>query len=175
MTRLRSSVTVRMTFVPEITARRHHRGGMNSSTRLPVVVGVDGSDSSVEALRYGARMAAALGAPLRAIIAWDYPTLMDVYTNPEWKPGADAASTLETSIRMVFAIDPPVDMTAVIIAGPPAASLIDESRNAEMLVLGSRGRGGFASLVLGSVSSTCVVHAHCPVLVVHRRTESGGA
>lgn len=175
MVGLWSSVTVRMTFVPDTTARRHHRGGMNSSIRLPVVVGVDGSDSSIEALRYGARMAAALGAPLRAIIAWDYPTLMDVYTNPEWRPGAGAASTLETSIRMVFAADLPVDMTAVIIAGPPAASLMDESRNAEMLVLGSRGRGGFASLVLGSVSSTCVVHAHCPVLVVHRRTESSGA
>lgn len=141
---------------------------MNSSMRSPVVVGVDGSDSSLDALRYGARIASALGAPLRAVTAWDYPPAVDVYTNPDWKPGAEAGATLETSIKMVFAIDPPVDMTAVIIAGPPAASLIDESRNAEMLVLGSRGRGGFASLVLGSVSSTCVAHAHCPVLVVRR-------
>lgn len=145
---------------------------MDSSTRLPVVVGVDGSDSSLDALRYGARLASALGAPLRTITTWDYPTLRDVCSGAEWRPSSDAESTLTSSIQMVFATVPPVDMTAVIIAGAPAAALIEESRNAEMLVLGSRGRGGFASLVLGSVSATCVAHAHCPVLVVHRRTEA---
>jgi len=143
---------------------------MDSGTLLPVVVGVDGSDSSLDALRYAAKIASALGAPLRAITTWDYPPLVDLYTNAEWSPDENAESTLETSIKMVFATDPPVEMTAVIIAGPPAAALIEESRKAEMLVLGSRGRGGFASLVLGSVSSTCVAHAHCPVLIVRHRS-----
>jgi nucleotide-binding universal stress UspA family protein len=59
--------------------------------------------------------------------------------------------------------------------GPPARTLIEESRNAFMLVLGSRGHGGFAGLLLGSVSTACAQHAHCPVLIMHGPTPAADA
>ncbi|MFJ4167860.1 universal stress protein [Microbacterium sp. NPDC089698] len=143
---------------------------MNTTEKAPVLVGVDGSDSSLDALRYAAKIAAALGAPLRAITTWDYPALVDLYPAPGWTPDEDAANVLDAAIRKVFAGDPPADLSAAVVAGPAASVLIKESHGAEMLVLGSRGRGGFTGLLLGSVSSTCSTHAHCPVLVVrHER------
>ncbi|WP_193597928.1 universal stress protein [Microbacterium sp. YJN-G] len=145
---------------------------MASSAKAPVLVGVDGSDSSLGALRYATRLATALGAPLRVVTTWEYPPLVDVMSSAEWSPEADAAMILESSLNTVFAGEPPEDMTTAVLPGPASPALIDESGGAEMLVLGNRGRGGFASLLLGSVSSACVTHAHCPVVVVHRT--SGG-
>ncbi|OZB85968.1 MAG: hypothetical protein B7X41_02410 [Microbacterium sp. 14-71-5] len=145
---------------------------MNTTEKAPVLVGVDGSDSSLDALRYAAKIAAALGAPLRAITTWDYPALIDLCPTPGWIPDEDAADILNAAIGNVFAGDPPAELSAAVVAGPPASVLIKESRDAEMLVLGSRGRGGFTGLLLGSVSSTCSTHAHCPVLIVrHERHE----
>lgn len=144
---------------------------MNTTANAPILVGVDGSDSSLDALRYAAKVSAALGVPLRAITTWDYPALADLYPSLGWTPDKDAAVLLDAAIKDVFAGDPPPDLTAAVLAGPAPAVLIDESRRAEMLVLGSRGRGGFAGLLLGSVSATCATHAHCPVLIV--RHESG--
>ena len=139
---------------------------MNTSANAPILVGIDGSDPSLDALRYAAKVSAALGAPLRAITTWDYPALADLYPLAGWSPDQDAAMILETSIKAVFAGDPPADLSAAVVAGPAVPALIKESHGAEMLVLGSRGRGGFAGLLLGSVSSTCATHAHCPVLIV---------
>ena len=141
---------------------------MNTTANPAILVGVDGSDPSLDALRYAAKVSAAFGAPLRAITTWDYPTLGDVYTSVGWSPEKDAAAILESSIDTVFAGDAPSDLTTAVLAGPAPSVLIKESRGAEMLVLGSRGRGGFAGLLLGSVSSTCSTHAHCPVLIVRQ-------
>lgn len=145
---------------------------MNTTENAPILVGIDGSDASLDALRYAAKLSAALGVPLRAITTWDYPALIDLYQNVGWTPDKDAAVVLDTAIKAVFAGDPPSDLTAAVVAGPAASVLIRESHGAEMLVLGSRGRGGFVGLLLGSVSSTCATHAHCPVLIVrHERHE----
>lgn len=145
---------------------------MNTTANAPILVGVDGSESSLDALRYAAKLADALELPIRAIMTWDYAALIDLYPTPGRSPDAETAVLLDAAIKDVFGEDPPAGLTAAVIAGPPPSVLIDESRRAEMLVLGSRGHGGFAGLLLGSVSATCATHAHCPVLIVrHQKDE----
>ena len=139
-----------------------------ASNQSPIVVGVDGSPSSLDALRKAADLAVAFEAPLTALTAWQFPITFDHTLPPEiWSPEAEAASTLSTAIDAAFPEGPPAHLSRIIAAGPPAAVLIKESESASMLVLGSRGRGGFTGLLLGSVSSACAQHAHCPVLVMH--------
>ena len=132
-----------------------------------IVVGVDGSSSSVAALRYAARMATALDAPLEAVITWSYPAFVDPYLVAHWSPEEDAEEALAAAISRAFDDDPPEDLVRTVLAGPPAPSLIDLSKTSAMLVLGSRGHGGFVGMLLGSVSAACAQHAHCPVLIVH--------
>lgn len=137
-----------------------------------IVVGVDGSAASIAALRYGARIADALGAPLEAVTTWTYPPIMDSYTIAGWSPEDDADKLLESSISEAFASSPPAHLQRTVLAGPAAATLIDVSRSAGMLVLGNRGHGGFVGLLLGSVSRACVAHAKCPVLIVHAQRDA---
>jgi nucleotide-binding universal stress UspA family protein len=131
-----------------------------------IIVGVDGSEPSVDALREGATLAEALGVPLEAVITWQYP--FEYMPIPVWSPEEDATSILAAAITAAFADHPPDTLTTTTAQGPPARTLIELSRNARMLVLGTRGHGGFVGMLLGSVSSACAEHAHCPVLVVHR-------
>lgn len=131
-----------------------------------IVVGVDGSASSIAALRYAARLADAFDAPLEAVTMWKYPAYAEPVVNG-WSPEQAAAALVDESIEKAFAGDPPEHLTRTVLAGAPARTLIDMSTHCGMLVLGSRGRGGFAGLLLGSVSATCAEHAHCPVVVVH--------
>lgn len=135
-----------------------------------ILVGVDGSAASIEALRYAAYLADALGAPVHAVAAWGYPALADYYDVGVWSPEQDAATILQAALEAAFGDRPPENLSSGVIPGPPARALIDESRRASMLVVGSRGRGGFAGLLLGSVSQACAAHAHCPVLVMHPST-----
>ncbi|GLI28604.1 universal stress protein [Agromyces rhizosphaerae] len=134
--------------------------------RQRILVGVDGSAPSIEALRYGARLADALDAPLEAVTTWTFPPVMGAYVVDGWTPDEDAQGILDDSIAEAFGDDPP-DLARTVLAGPAAGTLIEESRRARMLVLGSRGHGGFAGLLLGSVSAACAAHAHCPVLILH--------
>lgn len=128
-----------------------------------VLVGVDGSPASVEALREGARVAGALGAPLEAAIVWSYPAAE--LAVGAWDLDKSAASALDRAILDAFGDRPP-RIRRHVLAGPAAHTLIVESKRAGMLVLGGRGHGGFAGLLLGSVSAACAAHAHCPVLIV---------
>lgn len=132
-----------------------------------ILVGVDGSEHSINALRYAAHLAKALDAPLYAVAAWGYPALANYYDVKVWSPEQDARVVLDGALRAAFGDRMPDRFGSGVIAGPAAAALIDESNRASMLVVGSRGRGGFAGLLLGSVSQACAAHAHCPVLVVH--------
>lgn len=133
-----------------------------------IVVGVDGSESSVAALRRAAEVATALGAALEAVMTWEHPVMLGPnYQNTTWSPQEDAEKILAVAVEEAFAGDAPGNLTQRLRRGPPARTLIDESEHAYMLVLGSRGRGGFAGLLLGSVSAACAAHARCPVLVVH--------
>lgn len=132
-----------------------------------IVVGVDGSESSKQALRWAARLAAGDGSRIEAITAWDYPQAYNSPVDPNWRPDLDAQTILDDTVREVFGDDPPTGLVPVVRHGPPRTVLIEASRGAELLVVGSRGHGGFAGLLLGSVSSACSEHAHCPVLVLH--------
>ncbi|MBT2595094.1 universal stress protein [Arthrobacter sp. ISL-72] len=133
-----------------------------------IVVGVDGSDTSVEALKQAQGLAVHLGAQLVALACWDYPPVHDGYV----AMGIDdfdvrAGEILLESIAKAFGAQTPPNVETRLVQGRPRHTLIDASRTADMLVVGRRGHGGFGGLLLGSVSSACVAHAHCPVLVVH--------
>ncbi len=141
-------------------------GSMPTGKRI--VVGVDGSDESKAALRWAARFGAMTGGGIDAVLAWHAPVNVGwTYVPDDWRPDEDAAKTLENAVDEVFGADRPADLALIVEEGNPAKVLLDHSAGAEMLVTGSRGHGGFAGLLLGSVSSHCAEHATCPVLVVH--------
>lgn len=149
---------------------------MSESTGTPrtnakrIIVGVDGSESSIGALVRAAEIAAALDLPIEAITVWDYEVMLDAYYPvTDWSPRGDAEKRLATAVERAFGSEPPSMLTQTALRGRAAQVLIEESRGARMLVVGSRGRGGFAGLFLGSTSSACAAHAHCPVLVMHMR------
>lgn len=89
---------------------------------------------------------------------------------PTADPEADARKVLAATVREAFGENQPVGMRLTVREGNPAEVLIEASRTALMLVVGSRGHGGFAGLLLGSVSAACTEHATCPVVVVHGNT-----
>jgi len=139
---------------------------MNQESK-PIIVGVDGSSSSIDALRLAARLSQAMGHPLEVVTAWDYPALAGYYVAAEWAPDRDGEVILDAAIREAFGSQVPSDLVRTLRKGAPASVLVEESGRAEMLVVGCRGRGGFVGLLLGSVSAACAEHARCPVLVVH--------
>ncbi|AXJ11106.1 universal stress protein [Arthrobacter sp. PM3] len=133
-----------------------------------IVVGVDGSEASVEALRKAQSLAVPLNAKVVALACWDYPPVYDGYV----AVGIDdfdvrAGEILAEAVTKAFGPDAPANVESRLVQGHPRHLLIEESKTADMLVLGRRGHGGFGGLLLGSVSSACVAHAHCPVLIVH--------
>ncbi|MFI9122611.1 universal stress protein [Streptomyces bikiniensis] len=139
-----------------------------------VVVGVDGSPASHAALRWALRYARRTGAAVRAVGAYDLPgagwsaSAVDVLFDEE-----QARRSLSEELGAVLAADADVPLVQHVVRGNPAQVLIGESDGAELLVVGSRGRGGFASLLLGSVSQQCAAHASCPVVIVRPETADG--
>ena len=133
-----------------------------------VVVGVDGSDQSKSALRWAVLIAKMTGARVIAVAVWHLPANYGmVYVPGDWQPGQDAESGLSLTLAAVFGDERPMNLDVLVVEGNPAKVLLDQSVDAQLLVVGSRGHGGFAGLLLGSVSSICAEHASCPVLVVH--------
>lgn len=139
-----------------------------NSTGGKIVVGVDGSDSSVQALRLAARLAPALDARIHAIACWDFPQIYAGYVPPDFDAfEASAARTLGEAIGRAFGPDAPEGISQETVRGPAPAKLVEAGAGAALLVVGRRGHGGLMGMHLGSVSSACVSHAACPVLVVH--------
>jgi nucleotide-binding universal stress UspA family protein len=133
-----------------------------------IVVGVDGSESSIAALRRGVRIATALGTSLEAVTTWRYPTsYASVGGEFMDSPEDDAKTIVGDASQAVFASKAPAWFTAIAREGNADQVLIEQSKGAEMLIVGSRGHGGIAGLLLGSVSALCAERATCPVLVVH--------
>ena len=139
----------------------------------PGGAGIDGSQSSGSALRWAIRQAGLTGAVVDAVIAWHYPVVaggayglapmvmaggFDFKENAE-KVLADAIST---------AVDPGIGVPVrpFAVQGDPVQVLLDASDGADLLVVGSRGHGGFTEALLGSVSQHAVHHANCPVVVI---------
>ena len=133
-----------------------------------IVVGIDGSPSSLAALAAGIRLASSLHAKLDIITTWSYPADFEAIPAPEtWAPEKDAVDILATTSKQAFPAGLPEWAAVRAEQGRAAATLIEASRGAEMLIVGSRGHSGLAGLLLGSVSTECAEHATCPVLVVH--------
>lgn len=133
-----------------------------------IVVGVDGSVPSRDALRWAGQFAAALGARLHAVTAWEYPLALGWSVVPDdWDPAADMQKILQETVAEAFGDHPPAGLELQVQEGSAAGVLIEASQGATMLVVGSRGHGGFAGLLLGSVSAKVAEHAPCPVLIIH--------
>ncbi|WP_025620575.1 universal stress protein [Salinispora cortesiana] len=141
----------------------------------PVVVGVDGSPSSLVAAEHAARTAVQRSRPLHLVHGYLHPSGYGVPINPYElgipKPNDEAQSMLERAAADLADRWPGLTVQVRQVAGGPGATLVEESRRAELVVVGSRGHGGFAGLLLGSVGSQVTAHAHSPVLVV-RPTEA---
>jgi len=104
------------------------------------------------------------------VITWELPTSFGwVPPYPDdFNPAADAQRAADEEVATVLRDYPDVEVQTTVVEGHPAPSLIQASRDAELLVLGSRGHGEFAGMLLGSVTQHCVATAHCPVLVWRR-------
>jgi nucleotide-binding universal stress UspA family protein len=144
-----------------------------------IVVGVDGSPGSRAALRWAVGQARLTGATVRAITVWGYPTghewtaLPTNYGTVPLPVVPDRADLRESAQRLLADVigevvgpEPDVPIEATAVDGHATAVLLAASERAELLVLGRRGHGGFAGLLLGSVSRQCVEHAACGVVVV---------
>jgi nucleotide-binding universal stress UspA family protein len=148
---------------------------MNESTIEPlptnrIVVGVDGSYYSKFALKWAAYLAKLSGAGIDAMLVWQSPLLHSrewTTSVPRDQMRADMEKGLTEAVDEVFGENRPPELRLLVQEGSTPTVLIDRSKVATMLVVGSRGHGGFANLLLGSVSTKCVQHAHCPVLVIH--------
>ena len=133
-----------------------------------IIVGVDGSDPSNDALRWAGYFSVVTGARLEVVTAWEYPPSFGwAAIAPEWDPVREMTKLLEQSVAAVFGDRRPEGMSLQVLEGGAAKVLIDASQGATMLVVGSRGHGGFAGLLLGSVSANVAEHASCPVFIVH--------
>jgi nucleotide-binding universal stress UspA family protein len=148
-----------------------------------IVVGVDGSDASQEALRWAADEARLRGAPLVAVHAWSF-----IPAEPLGDPGmlaipagdlagqlgaeSDAARlALEEAVSAALGAEPAVEVEQKLVEGDASDALVAESRSAELVVVGSHGRSGLKAALLGSVSRHVASHAGCPVVVVKTRTD----
>jgi len=138
-----------------------------------IVVGVDGSAPAQQALEFAADEAQLRSARLRIVSVWEIPAA--VYgggftpaLDQEALDGfrAHAESVVQDAVDHVKRIHPDTQVEGATAEGQPAEVLLEEAQNADLIVVGNRGRGGFASLLLGSVSQQVVHHAPCPVLVV---------
>jgi nucleotide-binding universal stress UspA family protein len=143
-----------------------------------IVVGVDGSLAAQQALAWAVRQAELTGASVEAVIAWHYPVVIGGMPYPplavleEADFGRFATITLSDAISAAVPKDTPVRVSPAVREGNAAQVLLDAANNADLLVVGSRGHGGFAGALLGSVSQHCVHHAPCPVVII--RSEKAG-
>jgi nucleotide-binding universal stress UspA family protein len=139
-------------------------------TAPPIVVGIDGSDGSRLALEWALEEARLRDADVLAV----YGLMLVPVAVPELPPMLDldalhdsAQAFLEAFVEEPAGRFPEVAVRCVVANGPAAESLVEASRDADLLVVGSRGLGGIRGMLLGSVGNQCVQHATCPVVVVH--------
>lgn len=136
-----------------------------------LVVGIDGSDEARAAARWGVKEAGLRGARLRLVTAWRLP--LTTYGGEFASMSGGVEGDLERAARATVeeAVHQLGDTSAVAVEtrvreGQPALVLVEEANGAELLIVGSRGLGGFRGLLLGSVSAQCAQHARCPVVIV---------
>ncbi|MET3368355.1 UNVERIFIED_CONTAM: nucleotide-binding universal stress UspA family protein [Jeotgalibacillus campisalis] len=146
---------------------------MNTQPRSDrIVVGVDGSEYSSNTLQMAGRVASALEGPLDVVTCIG---MSDYFLASRFEPELTRFTTeledtakrlVDEALERAFGADRPKDLTVTVKFGEPAKILVEESRGAQLLVVGRRGSGGFLNQPIGSVSRACAAHARCPVLVV---------
>ena len=139
-----------------------------SSEARRIVVGTDGSPSTVTAVEWAARQAELTGATLEVLMTWEWPANYgwSLALPSDYDPQGDTETLLDRAMAPVRAAHPTVPVEPTVLEGHPAPVLVKASHGADLLVVGSRGHGEFAGMLLGSVSEHCVANAHCPVVVV---------
>jgi nucleotide-binding universal stress UspA family protein len=133
-----------------------------------IVVGLDGSKSSIAALEWAASQAELTGAGLEVLMTWEWPTSygMALAVPSEYDPTHESEKLLDDLLKPIREVHPSLSIESTVVEGHPAPVLVEASHGADLLVVGSRGHGEFAGMLLGSVSEHCVTNAHCPVLVM---------
>ena len=142
-----------------------------------VAVGVDGSASSAAAVRWAAQQARATGASLLAITSWHYPNAYGAEgaLDGDWRPDQDAAQIQAHALAAAADVLDGIAVETLVPEGQAASVLVEASKKADLLVVGSRGHGQFTGVLLGSVSEYCAAHSECPVVVVHAHHVSARA
>jgi nucleotide-binding universal stress UspA family protein len=154
---------------------------MNSSDNaMRILVAIDGSESALQAAHWAAAEATRRGYGLTIVHAYDWPlpNYRPLVVDPEvlhTSIVSTAKATLAAAVSAVTEAAPTLSVTAELVSGSVVTALLDLSRRAELLVLGSRGLGGFTGLLIGSVAVALVTHGHCPVVVVRGDQPATGA
>ncbi len=142
----------------KVEGQSHHR----------IVVGIDGSKCSLGALQWATQQAHLTGSSLEVVMSWEWPQYGTAFMLPDnYDPASDAHKILEDAIHNVRGAFPGVKFNPVVVEGHPAPSLVESARGADLLVVGSRGRGEFSGMLLGSVSDYCAHHVSCPITIIH--------
>jgi nucleotide-binding universal stress UspA family protein len=144
-----------------------------------IVVGVDHSEGAKAALRFALEEATLRQATLRVVHAWQYAYIGATGFEGTFPAlGGDikelrdvAERDLDATLQEAIPETGTIELERRVVEDRPAAALVEESRGADMVVVGSRGHGGFAGLLLGSVSQQVAHHAACPVVIVHKKRE----
>ncbi|WP_380281738.1 universal stress protein [Kitasatospora purpeofusca] len=143
---------------------------MANSANPRIVVGVDGSPASEQALRWAVDYARLTGGTVHAIAAWEYPAFYGwagaSVPAPEFNPEELAGKTLSDTVAKTVGAQPEVRIAESVVPGNAAQALLEAARGAALVVVGSRGLGGFTGALLGSVGRHLTEHAPCPVVVV---------
>ena len=148
----------------------------NGSVRA-VLVGIDGSPAALTAVRWAAREAVRRRAPIRMVNAFGWMPVHDaddpLQVVPKRRDALRRAAeeSLAVAVAQVAEVAPDVEVSQEVMTGMPAALLVALSAEAQLAVVGQRGLGGFAGLLLGSVGAAVAAHAACPVLVVRGATD----
>ncbi len=153
----------------ESAARPQNQGHESKMAPRKVVVGVDGSPASLEAMHLAAQEATLRDATLQVTMIWDWPV---AYARTpmlhESDPIGGARKEFEAAVASLRENHPDLTIETVFEHGHPVPALVKASKGADLLVVGSRGHGEFIGMLLGSVGQHCAARAHCPVLI-HRR------
>jgi nucleotide-binding universal stress UspA family protein len=142
---------------------------------MAIVVGIDGSKESEAAFRFALEEARIRDLGVRAVAAWYVPAV--AYAGGAYAPSVDLSEGIEAETRhslddVVAGVkNPGVEVEMVVRRGQPALILLEEAKEAELLVVGSRGLGGFRGLLLGSVSQQCAQHSPCPITILPRQAD----
>ena len=147
----------------------------SSESRGRIIVGVDGSPASRSALEWAVGQGALTGAVVEAVTAWHFPATYGGYpivAETDWQ--SNAQTIQDIAVKEALG-DEATSLARRVAQGHPVTVLLDAAVGADLLVVGSRGHGGFAGLLLGSVSEHVVAHAPCAVVVIKSPATAGDA